>query len=171
MGDIEKQFNDGIGAIYNLVNKNQLNGLIALGRKLVSVILPKEKEYKNMTGNTITSYAFGIYQNGKMIHFGTNNLPNPVTNKLKKGELFSGINYDGDYTDFRATIDTDGKYGEDTSYQFLREYRPNTRSFAMVITTGTEYSSYLENVRHLNVLSDSIDNIPDEFAKSFKPIQ
>jgi hypothetical protein len=63
----------------------------------------------------------------------------------------------------------DGAYGEDTSYQFLREYRPNTRSFAMVITTGTEYSNYLENVRHLNVLSDSIDNIPDEFAKSFKP--
>lgn len=171
MGDIEKQFNDGIDAIYNLVNKNQLNGLIALGRKLVSVILPKEKEYKNMTGNTVTSYAFGIYQNGKIIYFGTNNLPNPVTNKLKKGELFSGINYDGDYTDFRATIDTDGKYGKDTSYQFLREYRPNTRNFAMVVTTGTEYSSYLENVRHLNVLSDSIDNIPDEFAKSFKPIQ
>lgn len=171
MGDIEKQFNDGITGIYNLVNKNQLNGLIAMGRKLVNVILPKEKEYKNMTGNTVTSYAFGIYHNGKMIYFGTNNLPNPVTEKLKKGELFSGVNYDGDYTDFRATIDTDGKYGEDTSYQFLKEYRPNTMNFAMVVTTGTEYSGYLENVRHLNVLSDSMDNLPEEFSNSFKSIQ
>ena len=89
MGDIEKQFNDGIDAIYNLVNKNQLNGLIALGRKLVSDILPKEKEYKNMTGNTVTSYAFGIYQNGKMIYLMKNTiraeLLEQTTNAMGRG--------------------------------------------------------------------------------------
>lgn len=171
MSDIEKDFDAGITSINNILYNNQLNGFISLGIKLVSDILPKQKEYKNLTGNTITSYAFGIYYNARLVYFGTNNLKEPVTQKLRKGELFSGINYDGDYTDYRGTIETDGKYGEDTSYQFLKEYAPKTRTFAMVVTTGTEYSSYLENVRHLNVLSDSMETIPSIFLNSFKQIQ
>ena len=171
MGDIEKQFSDGIDHINNILNKSQLEGLIELGRRLVSDVLPSQARYDNLTGNTVTSYAFGIYNNGRMIYFGTNNLKSPIRNKLRIGENFTGVSYDGVFKDFTANIDTDGGYGKDTSYQFLKDYRPNTREFAMVITTGTEYSQYLENKRHINVLTNSKAVLPDEFSKSFKPIQ
>lgn len=171
MDSIEKQFDKGVDAINTMVYQNQLQGLIAFGKKLVSVTLPSQKEYGNLTGNTVTSYAFGIYYDGRLVYFGTNKMKDPVSSKLKKGEGFTGFSYDGDYRTFIATVDTDGGYGKDTSLRFLQGYKPNTRSFAFVVTTGTEYSAYLENVRKVNVLSDSMETVGTEFFNSFKPIR
>ena len=168
--DIEKQFETGMQHAINVMYNQQLNSIISYCRNLVNVVLPAQKGYDNQTGNTVTSYAFGVYYNGKFVYFGTNGMKEPVRNKLKKGETWTGINYDGLETTITGIIDTDGGYGEDTSYQFLRSYSPKGNSFSVVITTGTEYSSYLENRVHINVLTDSIDTVSSEFINSFKPI-
>lgn len=170
MIDIEKQFDIGIQTAYNLMYNQQLNSIVSYCRNLVNVVLPAQKGYNNQTGNTVTSYSFGVYYNGKFVYFGTNGMKDPVRAKLKKGETWSGTNYDGYNVRITGGIDTDGGYGEDTSYHFLRSYTPRGNSFSVVVTTGTEYSTYLENKKHLNVLTDSIDKVSSDFIGSFKPI-
>ena len=171
MMDIERQFDMGIQNANSIIYNNQLNSLVAYCMKLVNEILPKQREYKNQTGNTVTSYSFGIYYGGHIVYIGSNELKDPVRAKLQKGEKWSGVNYDGLETDLYGTIDTDGGYGESTAKSFLNSYKPTTKSFAVVITTGTEYSSYLENKHHLNVLSDSFETVSSDLLNSFIPIK
>ena len=171
MSDIGEQFDLGITNIKKITYDNQLQSMIAFGKNLVTNVLPIQAKYPNLTGNTISSYSFGVYHNGNLIYYGKANVKDAIRNKLTKGEIFSGISYDGFFVKgYLATIETDRKYGSETAYQFLNQYRPNTRNFAMVVTTGTEYSAYLENVRHMNVLTGSIDYVESNFINSFKPI-
>ena len=116
--DIGKQFDMGIQKANSIIYNNQLNSLVSYCRKLVNEILPKQREYKNQTGNTVTSYSFGIYYGGRIVYIGSNELKDPVRAKLQKGEKWSGVNYDGLETDLYGTVDTDGGYGENTAKRF-----------------------------------------------------
>jgi hypothetical protein len=171
IADIEKAFDLSLKEANKLVYEHQLRNIISFCNRLVNDVLPYQREYKNQTGNTVTSYSFGVYYNGVNVHIGSNDLDPPIRTKLKKGESWSGINYDGEETDISGTIDTDGGYGEDTAYSFLKSYSPKTRSFSIVVCSGTEYSLFLEKVKHLNVLSDSIEVVSSEFLNSFKPMK
>jgi hypothetical protein len=116
------------------------------------------REYRNLTGNTFTSYACGIYYDGvlKDALFSADYKRPPVRVKLSGGEVFSGDTYDGNRATFKATVDTDGRYGKDTSMRFLRQYSPKvSRGFEVVMCTGTEYSTILENKKGLNVLTNT----------------
>ena len=98
--------------------------------------------------------------------------PPPIRNKLIKGEtVFDFEDYDGNIrTWFTADIDTDGGYGDNTSAQFLKNYKTK-RQFSIVFTTGTEYSEYLEKIRKVNVLTDGFEYSMSAFIKSFKPVK
>lgn len=173
MKDIESQFNKCVDNILKNDYFHIVPQLTQFGIQMVSYILPNQAEYRNLTGNTITSLAFGVYYQGKLEIMGFNNrFPPPIRNKLIKGEeLYDFEDYDGNIREYyQAKTDTDGGFGTNTSMAFLKGYKP-ARQYGIVFTTGTEYSEYLENTGKLNVLSDGYDYSITAFLKSFKPIK
>lgn len=170
---IEKQFEEIQNGIYKNMYYHIVPELTRFGIHMVNDVLPNQSEHRNLTGNTITSLAFGVYYMGNLEVMGFNNhYPPPIRNKLIKGEeVFDFEDYDGNIRKyFRAKIQTDAGYGTNTSMEFLKSYQ-STRQFAIVFTTGTEYSEYLEKTRKLNVLSNGYDYSMTAFIKSFKPIR
>lgn len=170
---ITKQFE----AAQNEIHKNMYHYIIPqltrFGIHMVSNVLPNQARYRNLTGNTITSLAFGIYYLGKLDIMGFNNhYPPPIRNKLIRGEeLYDFEDYDGNIRKYYpAKVNTDAGFGKNSSMEFLKSYQ-SARQYAIVFTTGTEYSEYLEKTRGLNVLSDGYDYSISAFIKSFKPVK
>jgi hypothetical protein len=132
------------------------------------------KAYYDITGNTFTSYACGIYKDGLLIDmlFSADYKKPPVSVKLTKGERFAGHSYGGKFVTFSADVETDGKYGKETSLRFLRQYKPTVKKgFEIVMCTGTEYSTFLEKGKGLNVLTDTYLFSKSLFIQNLKPIQ
>jgi hypothetical protein len=77
----------------------------------------------------------------------------PIRRKLKKGEWFRGIDYDGNNRAFRGQVETDGNWAKNTSANFLMSFVP-TYPYSIVVCTGTEYSEYIEE-GDLNVMTET----------------
>ena len=134
--------------IWDLVWPNLYEALVSLAHELIQSA-EFEKEYMNLTGNTLTSYAVGIYKDGALIEIIQNsNLKPPVRVKLTRGEAVIGFtDYDGNFRKkFVGKVETDRGWGDDTSIKFLTSYDPPFRSSktGIVMCTGTEYSEFLE---------------------------
>lgn len=118
------------------------------------------KEYNDFTGNTVTSYAVGIY-NGKGLAdiVSDDSLNEPLREKVKKGERATlQETYDG-RTDITIVgqVNVTSETGPEFSDRFLQTVSPKG-NIGIVMTTGTEYSTFLEKVRHLDVLSNTFEN-------------
>ena len=142
--------------IWDLVWPNLYEALVSLAHELIQSA-EFEKEYMNLTGNTLTSYAVGIYKDGALIEIIQNsNLKPPVRVKLTRGEAVIGFtDYDGNFRKkFVGKVETDRGWGDDTSIKFLTSYDPPFRSSktGIVMCTGTEYSEFLE-MQGANVLT------------------
>lgn len=154
----EKAIREGMAKANAMIAERNIAALIALGNALLNDA-EFSAEYRNLTGNTLTSLAFGLYQNFLLSEFILLENGKPaIRRKLVKGEVVGDfIDYDGNLRRvFSADIDTDGGWGTITSYQFLSAYKPPMAT-SIVITTGTEYSEYLEKELGLNVLTDTRD--------------
>ncbi|PXV62376.1 hypothetical protein CLV62_12065 [Dysgonomonas alginatilytica] len=173
MNSIEKQFNQCIDTILKDEYYYVVPQMVEFGVRMVNDILPKQTKFRNLTGNTITSFAFGVYYMGKLEVLGFNSkYPDPIRNKLIEGEtVYKFLDYDGRIRKwFTADVNTDAGYGQNTSAEFLKSY-VCTQKYGIVFTTGTEYSEYLQKVRRLNVLVDGYETARHDFVKSFKPIK
>lgn len=152
----EKAIRDGIKKANAIIADRVSLAFAEVGRELLQDA-EGAREYRNLTGNTLTSLAFGFYQNYTLreIIFVESGKP-ALRVKLDKGEIVSSfIDYDGNMRPyFKADIDTDGSWGATSTYQFLRQYKP-LQPTAIVLCTGTEYSEYLERELGLNVLTDT----------------
>ena len=133
-----------------------------------------QRQYRNLTGNTFVSYSCGIYIDGTLreILLSSDYKKPPIRVKLAKGEVFSGKDYDGTFRrKYKANIETDRGLGVDTSLRFLRQHKPNvTKGYDVVMCTGTEYSEYIEKVRHINVLTNTYLMSSGLIAANLKPI-
>lgn len=117
------------------------------------------KDYDGFTGNTQTSYTCGLYVDGRLtdaIATGST-LKSPVRLKVEKGKtVFLEHPYEGRPRSVTGKVDVDRLYGKDSAFGFLKNYKDIPRKgIAVVATTGTEYSEYLENARKLNVLTET----------------
>ena len=169
---IAKQFEASIPNIEKVVTMHMVESLSKFGDYMIDKVLPEQAEFRNLTGNTLTSYAYGVYVNGVIHTIGLFKNGEPAIRiKLSKDETVRNFeDYDGSIRSyFTGDIDTDRGYGDEFSYRFLSGYTPKGK-FSLVFTTGTEYSAYLENVLNLNVLTDSLDTVKSDLLKSFKPI-
>jgi hypothetical protein len=137
--------------------------------------------YHNLTGNTLTSLAVGIYNKGRLVKMltavVTQGLRPATRKKLSRGDGV-GVVLVRDYDTGRKVAvrrsglqPTDEHYGLTTSMEFLKSYRPETSSWSLVVCTGTEYSTYLEAKKGLNVLSDTHSVAGGIARMVFKPIQ
>lgn len=135
-----------------------------------------KRGFLSFTGNTIASFACGIYVDGDLSYVvaSGDTMSAPVHAKIKKGETVWLDNpYEGKPR--RVTGKVDIAYdlsGLDTSLKLLQGIPPKGKGISIVMTTGTEYSTYLENVYNLNVLSDTAKegNVKRLLYSSFKPL-
>ena len=140
------------------------------------------QEYHNLTGNTLTSYMVGIYENGKLRRlvsiYQSDSLKKPTSRKLSRGDGKGVIRVE-DYDSGRVIpvkkyklLKTDEGYGYDTSKSFLFSYRPQiSKGFSLVMCTGTEYSEYLESLKGLNTLTETFRISAKSILSNLKPIQ
>lgn len=136
----------------------------------------QKKGFQSFTGNTITSFACGIYIDGRLNHMVASgeNMQAPVHAKVQNGEtVFLKNPYEGKPRSVTGRVDIAyDMSGMETSFRLLESLAPTTKGISVVMTTGTEYSTYLESVYHLNVLSDTAkdSNVKKLLYSSFKPL-
>jgi len=123
------------------------------------------------TGNTITSYAIGLFLDGEFDYYYANDgIKPPVRVKLRKGERATlSPAWDGTTRSFTGTVDTGGGYGLDYSYKFLQSFKPKTKGIVLVMCSGTEYSTYIETKMNGNVLTDTFRKASG-MLNNFKPM-
>lgn len=168
---LDKGFKKGKQIIYGYLYDHS----IKFCDSLVSDALSK-REYESFTGNTITSYACGIYIDGNLNYIVASgeDMAAPVHAKVQYGEyVFLEYPYEGKARGVRGKVNIIYDLsGMETSFRFLQGYKPNGKGISIIMTTGTEYSNYLESARKLNVLSDTAQehNVKRLLYSSFKPL-
>lgn len=130
----------------------------------------------NMTGNTINSYAAGVYVNGILIHIETSagSIPNPLRRKLGRGQRFfaGSQRWDGEVQEhtFTAKIGSNGTMEAERSIAFLQSFKPTSKGFALVVCNGVEYATYQENEMNIDVLTANFDYARMFLPSMFKPM-
>lgn len=132
------------------------------------------KEYQGFTGNTQTSYSCGLYVNGVFSYYVNQKMwsEKPVRKKVPKGVfVYLKKPYEGRARGVLGRVDVDSLYGKDFAFRFLRSYKDVPRKgFAIVMTTGTEYSLYIEKAYRLNVLTNTFQHAKSILLNNLKPI-
>lgn len=135
-----------------------------------------QREFQSFTGNTITSFACGIYVDGSLNYMVASgeNMAAPVHAKIQNGQtVFLSNPYEGQPRSATGKVDIAyDMTGMETSFRVLQGMKPSSKGLSIVMTTGTEYSTYLESVYHLNVLSETAkdSNVKKLLYSSFKPL-
>lgn len=151
------------------------NQCISLCDALVRDALTK-REFQSFTGNTITSFACGVYVDGMLNYMVASgeNMQAPVHAKIQNGQtVFLKNPYEGSPRRVKGKVDiVYNQTGMETSYRILQSIQPKSKGLSVIMTTGTEYSTYLESVYHLNVLSETAKgtNVKSLLYNSFKPL-
>ena len=88
MESIESQFDLGIKKVQEISYTYQLEKLEELCKFMVETYFPEGKEFGDVTGNTVTSYSYGIYYKGSLVSYGDSNKKPAIRVKLTNGENF-----------------------------------------------------------------------------------
>jgi len=157
MDSIEKQFQAGIDKAMAIRDKAYMIWLTTFCYKLI-LSAEENRSYENLTGNTVTSYSCGIYNNKKLVSvIQDRDIPPPVRVKLTEGEIMpkGSMTYGGEPLDFdyEAETKTDQRYGDDTAWWFLSRFKPMYMGYCVVMTTGTEYSIYIHALHRMDVMT------------------
>ena len=113
-------------------------------------------EYTSFTGNTLTSLAFGVYESNQLtdVVF-ISGVGAPVCAKVQKGKRkWLYFPYEGDERYVLGSVKIYDDWGDETSIKTLQALRPKGGN-GIIVTTGTEYSTFLEKEKELNVLSET----------------
>ncbi len=130
----------------------------------------------NMTGNTVNSYAAGVYVNGILIHIETSagSIPNPLRRKLGRGQRFyaGSQRWDGEAQEhtFTAQVSTNGSTEAERSIAFLESYQATTKGWALVVCNGVEYAEFQENMMDIDTLTANFDYAKMFLPSMFKPM-
>lgn len=173
--DNKSLFDAGMKKAGEIISGFIFDYLVKVCEALVDDAVKSKRGWSNFTGNTITSYACGVYIDGVFSYYYSNedNMRKPIRVKLTEDEYaYLSPDYDGKNRGLRGTVKTDGDYGENSSLKFLRAYKPDCNNgFALVMCTGTEYSTYLENRSNANVLTDTFQKARDILFANLKPMK
>ena len=168
-------FEEGMKKAKELISGHLYNVLTKCCDLLVTEAPNLANGFMNFTGNTITSYTAGLYIDGALNYVvcAGEHMKAPVRMKLKKGEYaYLTPDYDGRERGFKGTIETDAGYGWQTALNFLQRYKSESRKgFEIVVCTGTEYSTYLENARGADVLTGLFTHAESILSKNIKTMK
>lgn len=124
----------------------------------------------NMTGNTVNSYAVGVYSKGNLVFMMTSSqgIAKPLRRKLGKGQRFyaGSQRWDGEMQEhtFTAKTGSNGAMEAERSIAFLQSHKPSPNGWALVVCNGVEYATFQENEMNIDVLTANFD-----YAKMFAP--
>ena len=144
------------------------------GELVIDAII--KRNFQSFTGNTVTSFACGIYVDKKLSYMlaSGEDMEAPVHAKVEKGELVYLSNpYEGKARSVRGKVDIQYHLsGMETSFRILQGITPSQKGISIIMTTGTEYSQFLESAKNFNVLSDTAKdtNVKRLLYSSFKPL-
>lgn len=126
-------------------------------------------EYFNVTGNTMGSISCGIYKDGVLLR-----VEQPFTREikertLKKGEKRVFGKKNGDSKRVFVAETGDRKYfADEEARKFLMSFKPSINGFAIVFCVGTEYATYLEKSKELNVITETFNNVKSSGVNLFQ---
>lgn len=175
MANNKAALDNGFKRAKEIIFGHLYNQCIKLCDALVRDALSK-RGFQSFTGNTITSFACGIYIDGALSYMVASgeNMQAPVHAKIQKGErVYLDNPYEGRPRAVTGKVDI--RYdlsGMDTAFAILQGIGSPSKGISILMTTGTEYSTYLESVHNLNVLSDTAEggNVKSLLYRSFKPL-
>lgn len=134
----------------------------------------KTRTFRGFTGQTQTSYMGGLYINGKLqaLFNQRNWLERPRRSKVPKGKrVWLEHPYEDMARGVIGAVDITDPSGTSLSTKILMEYKAPKNGFAIVITTGTEYSEYLEqSLNRFDVLTGTYMAAADIIDKNWKKI-
>lgn len=131
----------------------------------------------NMTGNTVNSYAVGVFSKGALVCIETpeGQIPGPLRRKLNAGERFRAGDqrWDGDLQQktFKGKVSTNGTTESERNIAFINSYKAISKGWELVVCNGVEYALYQEAEMGIDVLTKHYNNTR-MFADSlmFKPM-
>lgn len=153
----ERVLEEGFAKALNIL-KNEMRTRFALSGFAFLRHAWTAREFESFTGNTITSYAFGLYEDGVLFdsYISVEGMTRPLRKKIGLGEhQFLENPYEGSKRAVKGAVYVDDEYGYEQSRRFLENYKPSMLGYVLVVTTGTEYSEYLEEIKELNVLTNT----------------
>lgn len=131
------------------------------------------RQFIGFTGNTQTSYACGVYVNGQLQHVAVQrnwNAP-PMRGKVHKGKIvFLDNPYEGFPRAVKGKVDIVEDDGLELSLRQLEAYKAPKKGLALMMTTGTEYSVYLETVQKLDVLTNLYNQAARIINRNWKKV-
>lgn len=172
MRDNAKTLENGFANGYRMIEDVLYNNLINAADKLL-VRVSTNRQFMGFTGNTQTSYMAGVYIGGRLAGIVYQNNWNEPTRRMKipKGKtVYLSSPYEGHPRAVTGRVDIGENHGMQTSLRFLESYRAPRKSIALVLTTGTEYSEYIETVQHLDVLTNTYKDAPRILEMNWKKI-
>lgn len=144
--------------ISNVVSEKMLSRLESFADWAVQDAI-NNREYLSFTGNTVTSLTAGIYVGNQLntIVSSHDKLSEPVHEKVQKGQsLHLEEPYEGWERWVKGSVNVSPGYGWQTAIDKLKKYNPKSKSLlSLVFVVGTEYATYIQDVRDLNVLEDT----------------
>ena len=168
----ERVLKEGLQKGYKMIVEHLTEQLRGLCERLLLEV-PKHRTFAGFTGNTQTSYACGLYVDGKLQGIVIQRNWNAPTKRRKVGYwqwVYLRNPYEGRARSVVGQVMFKNGDGKSTSVNFLQSYKAKRNHICIVMTTGTEYSEYLESAAHLDVLTGTYEASKEILAKGFKPI-
>lgn len=166
---LENGFTKGLRIIEDVLFNSIANAADDLLRRVAT-----NRQFIGFTGNTQTSYACGAYVNGRLEHVAVQQNWNEPTRrmKVKKGKVvFLSNPYEGHPRAVKGQVDIVENHGLVLSLKQLEEYKAPKKGLAIMMTTGTEYSVYIEENMSLDVLTLTFKDAPRIIERNWKKIE
>jgi hypothetical protein len=172
--DNAKVLSEGFAKGMKKIEQAIQNSLHWAAEELVHRAL-QNRTYTGFTGNTQTSYACGIYVRGTLVEVvhSQSFQERPVHLKIRYGKV---LYLEHPYEDSgrgrarKGMVPVNNLEGIETSLKFLNSYKAPKNGVAMVMTTGTEYSEWLEEYVRLDVLSRTRQEAEKVLDRNWKPL-
>lgn len=166
---LENGFTNGLRIIEDVLFNSLANAADDLLRRVAT-----NRQFIGFTGNTQTSYACGAYVNGRLEHVAVQQNWNEPTRRMKvrKGKVvFLSNPYEGHPRAVKGQVDIVENHGLVLSLKQLEEYKAPKKGLAIMMTTGTEYSVYIEENMSLDVLTLTFKDAPRIIERNWKKIE
>lgn len=170
--DNEKVLDNGFAEGLRIIEDILYDSLVSAAERLF-VRVSTNRQFIGFTGNTQTSYACGIYVKGILrdVLVQNNWSGKPLRMKVRKGEfVYMTHPYEGRSRGVTGKVDIVERYGLDLSVKQLKEYKAPKKGIALMMTTGTEYSVYIEQSMSLDVLTNTFKDAPRIIESNWKKI-
>lgn len=154
-----------------------INKLHAAAYEMVS-IYASTKDYHDVTGNLLNSFAVGIYHRGKLVKIVDANdvgREPPTRLSLAKGERYDlSVYYSGQPAvhvmpdgktvskPYKGEYGAGGKSGVNTARRSLAQKHPGS-TYALIAVVAMEYAKFVQNKRNHDVLTSLMDEMPGIF--------